>query len=138
MSFNLKSDDMGLPEDNTSGEKANGIPFYAIRFRVTGVSENTEQSPHLNMIGVEFKRHLETQWGFQIQVDLSYSERGLDPAALRSELIKVAESDVLVPFSYVTENGEDVRQYVDVQTSGLVEGGQNEAPVSDVIRMIEL
>ena len=138
VSFNLKSDDSGFPVENESGEKANGIPFYAIRFRITGVSENTERSPHLNMIGVEFKRHLETQWGFQIQVDLSYSERGLSPAELRKELIKVAESDVLVPFSYVTEKGEDVTQYVDVQTSGLVEGSQGEAPVSDAIRMIQL
>ena len=117
MSFNLKSDDTGAPEENTSGEKANGIPFYAVRFRVTGVSENTERSPHLNMIGVEFKRHLDVQWGFQIQVDLSYSERGLSPAELRSELIKVAGSDVLVPFSYDSSGGEDITHYVDVQTS---------------------
>ena len=120
-----------------SQDDREGIPFRELRFRITAKSGNAEVSPDLNVIGVEFKRHLLTKWGFAIQVDLNYSELGLSPIQQRDNLVAVSESDVLVPFSYTRDDGEEEVFWVDVATPDFTEQA-SEGPVYATLRLIEL
>ena len=103
-----------------------GSAFRSIRFRLTlnrgGTATNT---PNVKSLSLEWRRKIPAKYGFSFDVDrTNASFNNQTPREMKANLITAFESDVLVEFTFVSDDGGtqnyfvDVTQLEDIQNAG--------------------
>jgi hypothetical protein len=102
-----------LPLANTTSQA--GSDFQAIRFRLTLNRGSTATlTPNVKSLSLEWRRKIPARYGFEFAIDRSQSYGGRTPKEMKSNLITAVESDTLVEFTFVDDDGSTQNYYVDV------------------------
>lgn len=111
----------------------NGTVFRAIKFRLTYTRGTTiTASPDTISLALEYRKKLDTQFGFDVTIDFSRAGRnrttkGRSAQELRAALIAAIESSTLLEFTFRDDTGNTRNYYVDVaQFQGLEFPGHDE------------
>ena len=118
-----------------------GLPFKFIRFRFQHArgSSSTKVTPKLRHFVLEWRKKLETTYGWQFTVLFNDIKQALTPKALRAALITALEKEELVAFTFRNDDDDILtrRPYVDVvSATGLEDTGIDETGES-VVTVLE-
>tara|TARA_R110002110_G_scaffold412074_1_gene637284 strand:- start:102 stop:2009 length:1908 start_codon:yes stop_codon:yes gene_type:complete len=100
-----------------------GTTFRAIKFKLTLASNTTNFSPDVISMTLEFRKKLDTKFGWAINIDMTKPYKGRSPKSMRTDLLSAIESNTLLEFTYrddntTDENGKASRNYyVDIQSA---------------------
>lgn len=97
-----------------SREEPIGMIFRDIRFRITMTTSNSEQSPDLLALSLEYDKYLPPTWGFRFVVNAQNNYGTRTPDDMLTELRQAAERKQLMEFAY---RGPDAIEkfYVEVE-----------------------
>ena len=101
-----------------SSDNPEGMVVDAIRFRITERrGDDPTLSPDLISLTLEYRKILETAYGFQVLVNLGEDNyEGRNSRELREALAEAIDSDTLVEFVYRPEEEGDERiHYVNIE-----------------------
>ena len=93
-----------------------GVSFSAVQFKYEfHRGSNTTFSPRLIWSSLVYTHTLPVAWGWQVTVDLTAPYRGRSVEQMWADLVSVAGSEVLVPFTFINDAGGPETNYVDIR-----------------------
>tara|TARA_R100001594_G_scaffold91783_1_gene126026 strand:- start:1418 stop:3316 length:1899 start_codon:yes stop_codon:yes gene_type:complete len=97
-----------------------GTTFRSIKFKITLTSDGDTKSPDLLSLTLEWRKKLETKFGWSVNLDLSKGYKGNSPKAMRSNILTAIQTNTLLEFTYKDDSTTDRNYYVDIiQAQGL-------------------
>lgn len=97
-----------------------GTTFRSIRFKITLGSSDRLLSPDLLSLTLEWRKKLETKFGWSVNLDISKGYKGTSPKAMRSNILTAIETNTLLEFTFKDDSTTARNYYVDViQAQGI-------------------
>ena len=105
-----------------------GTTFRSIRFKLVLARGSTNtNSPDVISTTFEYRKKLETKFGWQVHVNMNKAYKGKTPKALRSNVLSAIDSNTLLEFTYRDDSGGTRNYYVDIiNAQGLEQTGYDE------------
>ena len=99
------------PYDFASGI---GVTFRSIKFKITLVTGDSTKSPDLLSLTLEWRKKLETKFGWSIDIDMTKGYKGSSPKDMRANILTAIQTNTLLEFTYRDDSTTNRNYYVDV------------------------
>ena len=97
-----------------------GTTFRSIKFKITLITSDSTKSPDLLSLTLEWRKKLETKFGWSVNLDLIKGYKGNSPKAMRSNILTAIQTNTLLEFTYKDDSTTARNYYVDIiQAQGL-------------------
>tara|TARA_B100000700_G_scaffold157985_1_gene175255 strand:- start:1767 stop:3650 length:1884 start_codon:yes stop_codon:yes gene_type:complete len=105
-----------------------GTAFRSIQFKlVLSRGSTNTNSPDVISTTFEYRKKLETKFGWQVNVNMNKTYKGKTPKALRSNVLSAIDSNTLLEFTFRDDSGGTRNYYVDIiNAQGLENTGYDE------------
>ena len=94
-----------------------GTTFRAIKFKLTLATDTTNASPDVISLTLEYRKKLETKFGWALNLDITKPYKGRSSKDMRSDLLSAIESNTLLEFTYRDDSTTNRNYYVDIQSA---------------------
>ena len=91
-----------------------GTTFRAIQFKITLATNTKAVSPDLISLTLEFRKKLNTKFGWSVNIDINKDYKGDSPKDMRSNILSAIESNTLLEFTYRDDTSANRNYYVDI------------------------
>jgi hypothetical protein len=117
----------------TFGSNA-GTAFRSIQFKITLATNTTNASPDLISLTLEYRKKLNTKFGWAVNVDLNKGYKGNSAKAMRSSILSAIQSNTLLEFTYRDDSTTNRNYYVDITSAqGLEETAFDERGTTQLL-----
>ena len=99
------------PYDFASGV---GVTFRSIKFKITLVTGDSTKSPDLLSLTLEWRKKLETKFGWSVDIDMTKGYKGNTPKAMRSNILSAIGTNTLLEFTYRDDSTTNRNYYIDI------------------------
>jgi len=111
-----------------------GTAFRSIQFKITLATNTTNASPDLISLTLEYRKKLNTKFGWAVNIDLNKSYKGNSAKAMRSSILSAIQSNTLLEFTYRDDNTTNRNYYVDITSAqGLEETAFDERGTTQLL-----
>ena len=94
-----------------------GTTFRSIKFKLTLTTTVVTASPDVISLTLEFRKKLNTKFGWAINIDMTKPYKGRSPKDMRSDLLSAIQSNTLLEFTYKDDSTTNRNYYVDIQAA---------------------
>jgi len=91
-----------------------GIAFRSIQFKITLTTDGDTVSPDMLNLTMEFRKKLDTKFGWSVNIDMTKTYKGNSPMAMRSNILADIQSNTLLEFTYRDDSTTERNYYVDI------------------------
>jgi hypothetical protein len=91
-----------------------GIAFRSIQFKITLATDTNTISPDMLNLTMEFRKKLDTKFGWSVNIDMTKPYKGNSPMAMRSNILADIQSNTLLEFTYRDDSSTNRNYYVDI------------------------
>ena len=94
-----------------------GTTFRAIKFKLTLTTNVTTVSPDVISMTLEYRKKLDSKFGWAVNIDMTKPYKGRSPKAMRSDLLSAIESNTLLEFTFKDDSTTNRNYYVDITSA---------------------
>ena len=94
-----------------------GTAFRSIQFKITLATNTTTASPDLISLTLEYRKKLNTKFGWAVNVDMNKGYKGKTPKDMRSNILSDIQSNTLLEFTYRDDSSANRNYYVDITSA---------------------
>ena len=94
-----------------------GTAFRAIKFKLTLATNTTSASPDVISLTLEYRKKLNTKFGWAINIDMDKPYKGRSPKGMRADLLSAIESNTLLEFTFRDDTTANRNYYVDITSA---------------------
>jgi hypothetical protein len=112
-----------------------GVEFRSFRWR-TDLANGSDNSlsPDVRSIELEYRKKVAATFGWNLELDLTKPTHGKSPKEQRANLLASMKKNVLVPFTFRDDDGNERNFYVDIiQMTAFEETGHDETGITRVV-----
>jgi hypothetical protein len=111
-----------------------GTAFRSIQFKITLATNTTNASPDLISLTLEYRKKLNTKFGWSVNIDLNKAYKGNSPKAMRSSILSDIQSNTLLEFTYRDDSTTNRNYYIDITSAqGLEETAFDERGTTQLL-----
>ena len=94
-----------------------GTTFRSIKFKLTLATNTTSASPDVISLTLEYRKKLNTKFGWAVNIDMDKAYKGRSPKGMRSDLLSAIESNTLLEFTFRDDTTANRNYYVDITSA---------------------
>ena len=94
-----------------------GTTFRAIQFKITLATNTINASPDLISLTLEYRKKLNTKFGWAVNIDLNKAYKGNSPKGMRSSILSAIQSNTLLEFTFRDDSTTNRNYYVDITSA---------------------
>ena len=94
-----------------------GTAFRSIQFKITLATNTTSASPDMISLTLEYRKKLNTKFGWAVNIDISKGYKGSSPKAMRSSILSAIQSNALLEFTFRDDSTTNRNYYVDITSA---------------------
>ena len=94
-----------------------GTTFRSIKFKLTLATNTTAASPDVISMTLEFRKKLDSKFGWAINIDMTKPYKGRSPKDMRSDLLTAIQNNTLLEFTYRDDSTTNRNYYVDITSA---------------------
>jgi len=111
-----------------------GTTFRSIQFKITLATNTIATSPDLISLTLEFRKKLDTKFGWSVNIDLNKGYKGSTSKSMRSNILSAIQSNTLLEFTYRDDSSTNRNYYVDITNAqGLEETAYDERGTTQLL-----
>jgi hypothetical protein len=111
-----------------------GTTFRSIQFKITLATNTVSASPDLISLTLEFRKKLNTKFGWSVHIDMNKAYKGSTSKSMRSNILSAIESNTLLEFTYRDDSSTNRNYYVDITNAqGLEETAYDERGTTQLL-----
>ena len=111
-----------------------GTTFRSIQFKITLATNTVAASPDLISLTLEFRKKLNTKFGWSVNLNINKGYKGNTPKAMRNNILSAIESNTLLEFTYRDDSSTNRNYYVDITNAqGLEETAYDERGTTQLL-----
>ena len=111
-----------------------GTTFRSIQFKITLATNTVSASPDLISLTLEFRKKLNTKFGWSVNLNINKGYKGNTPKAMRNNILSAIESNTLLEFTYRDDSSTNRNYYVDITNAqGLEETAYDERGTTQLL-----
>ena len=117
----------------TFGSSA-GTTFRSIQFKITLATNTKIVSPDMISLTLEYRKKLNTKFGWSVNIDINKAYKGSSSKAMRSNILSAIQSNTLLEFTYRDDSSTNRNYYVDITNAqGLEETAYDERGTTQLL-----
>ena len=117
----------------TFGSSA-GTTFRSIQFKITLATNTKIVSPDMISLTLEYRKKLNTKFGWSVNIDINKAYKGNSSKAMRSNILSAIQSNTLLEFTYRDDSSTNRNYYVDITNAqGLEETAYDERGTTQLL-----
>ena len=117
----------------TFGSSA-GTTFRSIQFKITLATNTKIVSPDMISLTLEYRKKLNTKFGWSVNIDINKAYKGSSSKAMRSNILSAIQSNTLLEFTYRDDSSANRNYYVDITNAqGLEETAYDERGTTQLL-----
>ena len=94
-----------------------GTTFRSIKFTLTLATNTTSASPDVISLTLEYRKKLNTKFGWAVNLDMDKDYKGRSPKGMRADLLSAIESNTLLEFTFRDDTTTNRNYYVDITSA---------------------
>ena len=94
-----------------------GTTFRSIKFKLTLATNTTAASPDVISMTLEYRKKLDSKFGWAINIDMTKPYKGRTPKDMRSDLLTAIQNNTLLEFTYRDDSTTNRNYYVDITSA---------------------
>tara|TARA_R100000781_G_scaffold1488_5_gene2485 strand:+ start:593 stop:2464 length:1872 start_codon:yes stop_codon:yes gene_type:complete len=94
-----------------------GTAFRSIQFKITLATNTITASPDLISLTLEYRKKLDTKFGWAVNVDINKGYKGKTPKDMRANILSDIQSNTLLEFTYRDDSSTNRNYYVDITSA---------------------
>ena len=111
-----------------------GTTFRSIQFKITLATNTIAASPDLISLTLEFRKKLNTKFGWSVHIDMNKAYKGSTSKSMRSNILSAIQSNTLLEFTYRDDSSANRNYYVDITNAqGLEETAYDERGTTQLL-----
>ena len=111
-----------------------GTTFRSIQFKITLATNTKITSPDMISLTLEYRKKLDTKFGWSVQIDINKTYKGSSSKAMRSNILSAIQSNTLLEFTYRDDSSTNRNYYVDITNAqGLEETAYDERGTTQLL-----
>ncbi len=111
-----------------------GTTFRSIQFKITLATNTKVVSPDMISLTLEYRKKLDTKFGWSVNIDINKAYKGNSSKAMRSNILSAIESNTLLEFTYRDDSSTNRNYYVDITNAqGLEETAYDERGTTQLL-----
>tara|TARA_R100000234_G_scaffold99953_1_gene68704 strand:+ start:841 stop:2712 length:1872 start_codon:yes stop_codon:yes gene_type:complete len=111
-----------------------GTTFRSIQFKITLATNTIAVSPDLISLTLEYRKKLDTKFGWSVNIDLNKGYKGSTSKSMRANILSAIQSNTLLEFTYRDDSSTNRNYYVDITNAqGLEETAYDERGTTQLL-----
>ncbi len=111
-----------------------GTTFRSIQFKITLATNTKITSPDMISLTLEYRKKLDTKFGWSVNIDINKTYKGNSSKAMRSNILSAIQSNTLLEFTYRDDSSTNRNYYVDITNAqGLEETAYDERGTTQLL-----
>ena len=111
-----------------------GTTFRSIQFKITLATNTKITSPDMISLTLEYRKKLDTKFGWSVNIDINKTYKGNSSKAMRSNILSAIQSNTLLEFTYSDDSSTNRNYYVDITNAqGLEETAYDERGTTQLL-----
>ena len=111
-----------------------GTTFRSIQFKITLATNTKITSPDMISLTLEYRKKLDTKFGWSVNIDINKTYKGSSSKAMRSNILSAIQSNTLLEFTYRDDSSTNRNYYVDITNAqGLEETAYDERGTTQLL-----
>tara|TARA_R100001082_G_scaffold98314_1_gene66550 strand:- start:1058 stop:2929 length:1872 start_codon:yes stop_codon:yes gene_type:complete len=111
-----------------------GTTFRSIQFKITLATNTIAASPDLISLTLEYRKKLDTKFGWSVNIDLNKGYKGSTSKSMRANILSAIQSNTLLEFTYRDDSSTNRNYYVDITNAqGLEETAYDERGTTQLL-----
>ena len=111
-----------------------GTTFRSIQFKITLATNTKVVSPDMISLTLEYRKKLDTNFGWSVNIDINKTYKGSSSKAMRSNILSAIQSNTLLEFTYRDDSSTNRNYYVDITNAqGLEETAYDERGTTQLL-----
>ena len=111
-----------------------GTSFRSIQFKITLATNTIAVSPDLISLTLEYRKKLDTKFGWSVNIDLNKGYKGSTSKSMRANILSAIQSNTLLEFTYRDDSSTNRNYYVDITNAqGLEETAYDERGTTQLL-----
>ena len=111
-----------------------GTTFRSIQFKITLATNTKVVSPDMISLTLEYRKKLDTKFGWSVNIDINKTYKGSSSKAMRSNILSAIQSNTLLEFTYRDDSSTNRNYYVDITNAqGLEETAYDERGTTQLL-----
>jgi len=111
-----------------------GTTFRSIQFKITLATNTRITSPDMISLTLEYRKKLDTKFGWSVNIDINKTYKGSSSKAMRSNILSAIQSNTLLEFTYRDDSSTNRNYYVDITNAqGLEETAYDERGTTQLL-----
>ena len=94
-----------------------GTTFRSIKFKLTLATNTTAASQYVISMTLEYRKKLDSKFGWAINIDMTKPYKGRTPKDMRSDLLTAIQNNTLLEFTYRDDSTTNRNYYVDITSA---------------------